>query len=111
MKLLVPGCLFLLVASLACQKKSVPEITGRKTTPPVSVAAQYPPAATVAPDTIQGKAVFMARCNRCHGIPDPHQYTSARWELILASMLPRTRISNDNAVHVRAWVLANATKN
>ncbi len=110
MKLLAFVSVIFLITSVSCQKKSLPAITGREAGSPIRTVFSYPPASTAAPDTIQGKAIFMARCSRCHGLPDPHQYTEGRWDVILESMLPRTRMSNANAVHVRAYVLANAVK-
>jgi hypothetical protein len=101
---------FLIFFLSACQKKAMPVITERKTSPPPKVAAIYPPAGTVVPDTLTGKSVFINRCGRCHGLPDLASYTTKIWEGILESMIPRARIEQQNAVHVRAYVMANAAK-
>lgn len=110
MKPLATICLFISLLVVACQKKSVPVITERKTGPPTKISSPYPPAGTIVPDTVEGKTVFMARCSRCHGLPDPAQFNAVRWESILELMIPRARIDKENAVHVRAYVLANAAK-
>ena len=110
MRSLVIICLFLILTFIACQKKTVPVITERKTDPPEKIGTIYPPAGTVTPDTVEGKTVFITRCGRCHGLPDPVQFNSVRWESILELMIPRARIDKENAVHIRAYVLANAAK-
>ena len=94
----------------ACQKKAVPIITERKTAPPKIINSQYPPNETVAPDTITGKQVFISRCGRCHGLPERKQFNPDRWDDILSVMFPRARLNNEEALHVRAYVLASAAK-
>jgi cytochrome c5 len=110
MKPLVLIILVFLLAAEACQKKSVPVIAERKTRPYRKVFSTYSPPGSVAADTVAGKMIFMARCNRCHAIPEPQQYTSSRWEVILEGMLPKAGIEKENRVHVRAYLLANAKK-
>jgi cytochrome c5 len=109
MKLIITGSL-LLILIIACQRKSLPAITERKTEPPVRVASAYPPAMTVKPDTIQGKAIFTARCGRCHALPSPAQFNVTRWDAILSSMVMRARLDNEQIVHLQAYVLANAAR-
>jgi len=110
MKHLATIILVLSLCLLACQKKSTPVITERKAEPPSRVGNLYAAAGTVIADTVEGKKIFTAGCGRCHGLPDPVQFTASRWENILASMLPRIRVSQEEAVHVRAYVLANVAK-
>lgn len=100
--------LFLLLLVLACHKKAVPVIAERKTELPKKVESIYPPRPTVAPDSVAGKQIFKARCGRCHGLPDAKQFTKERWDDILPLMFPRSGLSNEEALHVRTWVLANA---
>lgn len=101
--------LFLFLSLLpACQKKTVPVITERKAELPKKTQFIYPPKPTVPPDTLAGHKLFMARCNRCHGLPDTRQFTTAGWDNILPLMIPRASLNNEEALHIRAWVLANA---
>jgi cytochrome c5 len=109
-KLLLLTGLSVVVAFFGCQQKSVPVITARKTAPLKLQASVYAAAGTVQVDTVQGKTIFMARCSRCHGLPQPASYTINKWENILMLMIPRSRIDTVNAVHVRAYVLAHALK-
>jgi len=94
----------------ACQQKSVPVITARKTAPPSTTISIYAPPGTVQPDTSAGKIFFMNRCSRCHGLPEPTQFTASRWEGILESMIPRTGLDKESAVHVRAYIMTGAVK-
>ena len=94
------GCCLLVCVS--CQKKNLPVITDRVISPERVT--------TVAPDTMAGKSIFMARCSRCHGLPVPAQYTKTRWEVILSYMMPRARLTSVQKVHITAWLQANAAK-
>lgn len=99
--------IFFLSAFFACQRKAIPVITERKdkiSTKPVLVKE------TIVADTAAGRHIFMARCGKCHGVPDPLQYTTRQWETILASMIPRSRINKEQAVHLTAFVNTNADK-
>lgn len=100
----------LCLAIIACHRKSMPVITERKTEPPVKQTSVYPPAMTVKPDTAQGRILFTARCGRCHALPYPSQFTAARWDGILTTMVPRARLDNNQTVHVQAYVMANAKR-
>ena len=102
--------LSILMGIIACHKKSMPVIAERKYEPPKAIITSYPPPGTIAPDTAAGKIVFTNRCGKCHGLPEPLQYTAQRWDGILSYMIPRARLSNEQAVHVTAYVKTNAQK-
>jgi cytochrome c5 len=93
---------------VACQKKAVPLVTERKAPPPNISRNAYPPKETVAPDTVAGKRIYANRCGKCHALPTPAQYSVTRWDNILPIMIPRARLTNEEALHVRTWLLANA---
>jgi mono/diheme cytochrome c family protein len=102
--------LSVLIIMAACHNKAVPVITERKAEPPKRIATIYAPPGTVTPDAAAGKTIYEANCNRCHGLPDVSLYRSGRWEGILQTMIPRTRLNEEQAVHVREYVLAHAAK-
>lgn len=87
----------------ACNKKAVPVITARKVEP-----APVKPVSNVKPNTELGKMIFTNRCGRCHDLPRPEQYTAQRWDGILSSMIPRSRLNDEQAVHITAYLKANA---
>ena len=90
----------------ACQKKTLPTITTRTTDPskPVTITVD------VIPDTATGKMIFANRCSRCHALPEPVQFTTQRWDGILARMIPRARLDKEQELHVTAFIKANCIK-
>lgn len=100
--------ILLLLVLASCQKKSLPLVTERNAELPRKLNNIYPPQATVAPDSLAGKRLFAGRCGRCHGLPDTRQFNTERWDEILPLMFPRSGFNNEEALHVRTWVLANA---
>lgn len=89
---------------LSCQKRSIPVISSRTAEPSVPKADT----GMIVPDKERGQVVFNNRCDRCHGLPEPGQYTIKRWETIMASMASRAKLSKEDRIHVSAWVIANA---
>ncbi|HMU45543.1 MAG TPA: hypothetical protein PKC72_04195 [Chitinophagaceae bacterium] len=106
MKKAVTGCILLMIVSIACSKKSLPEITARTLEPQQPVSAKV----DVVPNIETGKIIFSNRCSRCHGLPEPSQYSEKRWETILSVMVPRARLTKEQEIHVREYVLKNASK-
>jgi hypothetical protein len=92
---------------MSCQPKGLPLITERKGEPVEKTAFVYPPRLTVSPDTVLGHRIFVNRCGRCHSIPLPGQLNIAGWDKILPVMMPRARLNNEEALHVRAWIFSN----
>jgi mono/diheme cytochrome c family protein len=104
MKKYLAVTLLVMIIILSCQKKSVPTISSRTSEPSLPKADT----GMIVPDKDRGQLVFNNRCGRCHGLPEPGQYSSKRWETIMASMAPKARLSKEDRVHVTAWVMANA---
>jgi len=98
--------IFLVFLFFACSKKTLPVITSRTKEP----EAPKKPVLNIQPDTATGKIVFMNRCNRCHDLPKPDQYTAQRWDGILSFMIPRARLTDEQGFHVTAYLKANAAK-
>ena len=90
----------------ACQKKTLPTITTRTSDLSKPVVNTF----NVIPDTATGKMIFANRCSRCHALPEPVQFTTQRWEGILARMIPRARLDKEQEIHITAFIKANCTK-
>lgn len=90
----------------ACNSKSVPVISSRVTEQPSKVNTPI----NIKPDVSIGRSIFITRCNRCHDLPKPEQYTAERWDGILSYMIPRSRLDNEQGVHVKAYLKLNAAK-
>lgn len=101
---------FAILITVACTRKAAPSIINRNAAPPQKAKSIYPPEETVAPDTLAGKQIFAGRCGRCHSLPETNQFTVVKWDDILPDMFPRARLNNEEALHVRTWLLANAKK-
>jgi cytochrome c5 len=100
----------IIILIMACRQKAVPVITERKAEKPEIKSAAYPPVANVVADTVKGKVLFKMSCGRCHGLPSPSQFTQKVWDGYLATMFPRTNLDNEEAFHVRVYVLVNAQR-
>jgi hypothetical protein len=96
----------MLSAIIACNKKAIPVITSRTTEAPPPVKS----ITDVKPDIETGKIIFTNRCGNCHVLPKPDDFTAKRWEGILSYMIPKARISNEQGIHVIAYLKANGAK-
>lgn len=56
----------------------------------------------------EGKSIYMAHCNKCHGYKEPESHTVNKWERVLPSMSKKAKLDEDQAGKVRAYVLAHA---
>jgi hypothetical protein len=95
---------------IGCAKKNAPVISDRKVDAPTLNKNSYPPVAKVTPDLEKGKTLFNSACKKCHDTPAPDNFITTTWDGFLYSMLPRTGLSNEDAFHVREYVMANAKK-
>lgn len=68
----------MVILAVACNKKTVPVITERKNEPPKGIVTTFTSTGIISPDTVAGKNLFMARCSRCHGLPEPTLYSEKR---------------------------------
>ena len=91
---------------IACQKKSLPVITGR---PRVTTVAAND-SISVVPDISRGKQLFSVRCARCHDAPDPVKYSQAKWDSVLLVMMPRARLNREQQIHVTEYVKSASAK-
>jgi hypothetical protein len=91
---------------IACNKKTMPVITSCTTELPLAAK----PIMDVKSDIETGKTIFTNRCGKCHVLPKPDDFTAKRWEGILSYMIPKARLSNEQAIHVTAYLKPNAQK-
>ena len=92
----------IIVAAVACSKKTLPTIERR---------TEEPPAPIVEINLAAGEKIYTARCGRCHELYKTSKYTFQRWESILTTMIPRAGLSGSDAANVRAYVKANSAAN
>lgn len=92
----------------ACSRKTIPASDTNAGTPPTIDTPKMDEAqATI---IAQGKTIYTTRCNRCHGLKNVSKYTSAHWDNILKSMIPKARLNETEAQQVTAYVKEYAKK-
>jgi hypothetical protein len=95
----------MLIITTACHKKAVPTFSTRSIDITETAKKNNRP-----PDLESGKNTFTARCNRCHDLPDPAKYNTQRWDVLLSIMVPRARLTREEADNVTAYLKANCAK-
>ncbi len=55
-----------------------------------------------------GKTVFSTRCNKCHELKNPGNYTASSWNNILKRMAPNAHLTLTETDQVTAYLIANA---
>ena len=65
--------------------------------------APAPPTSPQAPGE-RGRALFLAKCNKCHDYPDPAKYSATQWPRILAEMGRRAGLSQEERDLVLQYV-------
>jgi cytochrome c5 len=56
----------------------------------------------------QGKTIFTGNCDKCHKLKDPGSRTPEQWNKVLKRMIPKARLSDDDGMLVRAYLIANS---
>lgn len=113
-------CAFIVVA---CAKKSTPTTSTPAATTPVESpesekASQEPVKPVVSAEAdlssaaiaAKGKIVYETKCGRCHALKTTTAYTSERWDGILASMIPKAKLNDEETKQVTVYVKENAKK-
>lgn len=56
----------------------------------------------------QGAQIMSTSCNRCHKLREPQKYTVEKWERVLKRMIPKAKLSEQDADLVKAYIFKNA---
>ncbi|HEY5948396.1 MAG TPA: hypothetical protein VIV40_23025 [Kofleriaceae bacterium] len=59
----------------------------------------------------RGRELFIARCRRCHVLPDRRAYSDERWPKILGTMGPRAKLDAVEQQQVLRFILADRDAN
>ncbi|MBO9619068.1 MAG: hypothetical protein J7539_08550 [Niabella sp.] len=105
MKKIVIGASIVLLAAVACSPKASPSAT----------AATIPEASAVSSDgtTISaGQTIFTTKCTKCHKAKTEVVASKSYGDLrpVLASMVKKANLSNEEIQQVSAYVYANSKK-
>jgi hypothetical protein len=52
----------------------------------------------------QGRALYLSKCNDCHGLYSPDNYSFAQWKQIMSSMAPKTNMTSAQTQLVTKYV-------
>ena len=58
----------------------------------------------------KGKSVYVTKCNTCHTLKTPGDYTVDQLNTILKAEIPKAKLDSKEAEQVTAYLLANAKK-
>ena len=58
----------------------------------------------------QGKTVFVTKCNSCHALKNPGDYTMDQMNTILKAEIPKAKLNSKEAEQVTAYLLTNTKK-
>ncbi|MCC6464436.1 MAG: hypothetical protein IT463_03740 [Planctomycetes bacterium] len=56
----------------------------------------------------QGRRTYEARCDRCHELYEPREYTRAQWTRAVKKYGPRSGLARKDYATVEAWLHAGA---
>jgi cytochrome c5 len=62
------------------------------------------------PALARGHDVFAAKCNRCHGYPDPSAVSEAEWPEVVQEMGEKAGLADDDRKAVLAYLVASRKK-
>lgn len=58
----------------------------------------------------KGKTVYVSKCNTCHALKNPGDYTTDQMNNILKAEIPKAKLDSKEAEQVTAYLLANTKK-
>jgi len=93
----IVGSVSILLLCNACKKDNTNDSPYVPSTTDVTVNA------TLA-ELQQGRTLFINNCGACHGLYSPDNYTPTNWKSILSTMIPKTNLSQSDAVLVTKYV-------
>ena len=108
--------LFVVIAGVtiySCSHKTTPAGTTTATAATTAPAAEVkPPAGTPpkaaekmeSPAVAEGKAIYTAKCGRCHGLKNPGDWTVSEWVPIMDRMAPKANLTAAEKASVTAYV-------
>lgn len=80
-----------------------------KTTPTATVATVKEESATVShAQYVEGKALSLTYCTKCHAEKDPARGNMTQWDKWLDKMAPRAKITDEQKLKIRDYISVNA---
>jgi len=99
--------LLLLTAHCGTKKTVATEKpVAQETAPSLLAIAQATDASATQQMLDQGKQILEVQCAKCHAAKDPKKFTTEKWEKSLTAMIPKAKLSEDQAKVLRLYTAA-----
>lgn len=56
-------------------------------------------------DLKKGHEVYTTKCNRCHGLKNPTNYSSEQWTKIIGSMAPKAKLDENQKAMLTQYLM------
>ena len=53
----------------------------------------------------EGRELFVSKCNACHQLYDPNQYTTVVWDSILVPMKKKAKLNEEQKNEIYNWII------
>ncbi len=53
----------------------------------------------------EGRFLYMSKCNSCHKLYDPKQFSIMEWDSIITIMKQKAKISSEQRELIHSWIL------
>ena len=86
-----------------CAKKSIPASSASPAEEVSEMKKKYN-----ATQIAESKIIFEKHCGECHSLHNPEEFTVKQWDKILPKMSRKSKLTEEQAGLLRAWVITNA---
>lgn len=56
-------------------------------------------------DYADGRELYISKCNSCHQLYNPHEYTITAWDSILTIMKMKAKIDEEQKSEIHNWII------
>ena len=89
-------------------EKGKPPTSEQPAVPPSLPPPDAPKGPEKPSDESMGRSIYSSNCTKCHAAKNVKNYTFARWESILKTMVPNAKLSSEEESYLVAYIRANA---
>jgi mono/diheme cytochrome c family protein len=57
-----------------------------------------------------GRELFVSKCNSCHQLHNPHQFSEAEWDSLLVVMKRKAKINEEQRNEIFSWIMGIKNK-
>lgn len=89
-------------------EKGKPPTSEQPAVPPSLPPPNAPKGPEKPSDEEMGRSVYTSNCTKCHAAKNVKNYTFAKWESILKTMVPNAKLTAEEESYLVAYIRANA---